>query len=156
MKLTVLLLATPVVWALQYCPPPGPVLPPPKIKISHPKGIWHAPEFRNLPFNEDSSYVIKASIGDTNVLSHSWIAPSQSLADPNADPANIKSRVASITKLFTVLAVLLSKDQIPWESSIRDYIPELQGKIWDEVTISALAGHTAGLGRFVCLPAQEK
>lgn len=47
-----------------------------------------------------------------------------------------------------MLALLLSSDKIGWEDSIKKYVPELKDDAWDDVTISSLAGHMSGLGRF--------
>lgn len=154
MKASGFFLLVPAVSALKYCPPPGAVLPAPIIQTS-PETLIDECEFQDLPFNKDSSYIIKANVGDTEVFTYSWISPTQHLPDKEADPANIKSRVASVTKLFTVLAVLLSHDRIKWDASIRQYVTELRGDIWEDVKISALAGHTAGLGKFVCSVAQS-
>jgi hypothetical protein len=105
--------------------------------------------FEDLPFNKDTSYIIKAELGGTELFTHSWIAPQQYIPDKAVNPENLQTRIASVTKLFTVLAVLLSEDKLSWEAGIREYVPELQGDVWDDVTIGALAGHTAGLGKFV-------
>jgi CubicO group peptidase (beta-lactamase class C family) len=60
-------------------------------------------------------------------------------------------RIASVTKVFTVLAVLLSRPSIGWEDSIVKFVPELDEEVYAEVTIKSLAEQTSGLGRFVRL-----
>jgi CubicO group peptidase (beta-lactamase class C family) len=109
------------------------------------------PEFISFPnyfdFDEDSSYFIRAKVGSSRIYRHSHIAEPYAVAEQ--DPDNIKFCIASITKLFTVLAVILSKDKISWEGCIKEYVPELQGEVWNDVTIGALAAHTSGLGKFV-------
>lgn len=60
-------------------------------------------------------------------------------------------RIASVTKVFTVLAVLLSRPSIGWEDSIVKFVPGLDEEVYAEVTIKSLAEQTSGLGRFVRL-----
>lgn len=60
-------------------------------------------------------------------------------------------RIASITKTFTVLALLLDKS-IFLDDSIIEYIPELSSSSessiqWNQITLRALASHLAGIPR---------
>jgi CubicO group peptidase (beta-lactamase class C family) len=103
-------------------------------------------KFTSLSYNRDTSYAIKAQIGDTEIFSYDYTAPPYEADRPSV--YETKFRIASVSKLYTVLAVVLSADQIGWEDSIKQYVPELQGDVWDDVKISALAGQTSGLGRF--------
>jgi hypothetical protein len=129
-----------------FCPPPGPILPPPVLRTGPSTSLIANSVFESLPYNSDSSYTIKAAIGSTDIFHYSYTAPAYAESRSVYDT---QSRIASVSKLFTVLAVILSVDKIGWENSIKDYIPELKGDVWDDVTISALAAQTSGLGKFV-------
>lgn len=137
--------------ALAFCPPPGPILAPPTLQNGPSQPLIPASSFESLVYNADTSYAIKAKIGGTEIFNYDYTAP------PYADASRVelyetKVRIASVTKLFTVLSVILSADKIGWEDSINKYVTELQGDVWNEVTISALASQTSGLGRFVRTP----
>jgi CubicO group peptidase (beta-lactamase class C family) len=96
----------------------------------------------------DTSFAIKATIGNVEVFSHNYTAEPY-IVERSVLPYDTQTRIGSVTKLFTVLAVILSQDKIAWEHSIRRYVPGLQGEVWDDVTVGSLCGHTSGLGRFV-------
>ena len=128
-------------------PAPGYNLAPPKVtrespKFSIPQSVLDAP-----PFPLDSTtFAIKASIGETEIFSHEQVAPGHEI---NQSLFCTKMRIASVTKLFTALSILLSDDQIGWEDPITKHVHGLDEEVYGEVTISALASHTSGLGRFV-------
>lgn len=71
-------------------------------------------------------------------------------------------RIGSVSKLFTVFALLLQKGTILFDDPVTRYIPELADiaetqasgmfdpvsqVAWKDVTIGALASHLAGIGR---------
>ncbi|KAH7112553.1 beta-lactamase/transpeptidase-like protein [Dendryphion nanum] len=135
--------------ALAYCPPPGALLPPPIIgsASSPPASTPAIPESVFAPLRRnDTNFAVRASIGNTTIFSYDFLSPLYNVN--NTGLSDTQFRIASVGKLYTVLAVLLSKNKIGWEDPIRKYVPELRGKVWDDVTISALAGQTSGLGRF--------
>jgi CubicO group peptidase (beta-lactamase class C family) len=55
-------------------------------------------------------------------------------------------RIASVTKIFTVLAVLL-EDTIKMEDLISKFVPELNDPKWAEVTIGMLTSQLSGAPR---------
>ena len=68
-------------------------------------------------------------------------------------------RIGSITKLFTVYALLTELGDTYWNQPVTNFIPELKGQSqksfsdpinyldWDDVTLGALASHLAGVAR---------
>ena len=67
-------------------------------------------------------------------------------------------RIGSVSKVFTVLALLLQDGKIGLDDRVTRFIPELgrgyedsedslETVRWDDVTIGALASHLAGIGR---------
>jgi len=65
-------------------------------------------------------------------------------------------RVASISKLFTVFALLIEKGDANLNDPVTKYVPELRnvpntGTVnavqWNDVTLGALASHMSGIGR---------
>ncbi len=75
--------------------------------------------------------------------------------------SNTIYRIGSISKVYTVLAVLRLRDKINWDDPVTKYVPELNqiadnhgGPVnhlttvqWKHITIGALAGQLSGLGR---------
>ena len=55
-------------------------------------------------------------------------------------------RVASVTKLFTVLAVLL-EEEISFDDPISKFIPELRVGKWEGVSVGLLASQISGAPR---------
>lgn len=129
-----------------HCPPPGPSLPPP----TNVQFLPSIPNFESTlashPWFNETTIAIKASIGGKPVFGYARRAGNEAGRDLN----DTKIRIASVTKLFTVFAVLRSRKQIGWEDSITNFVPGLDEAVYADVTISALAGQTSGLGRFVC------
>lgn len=139
--------------ATAYTRPPGPPYPPHILNKENLKLLDLTDLtaiFDDFIFDKynDTSGVITAWLHDTQVIDYmktSPLYPKFAAYDKNA-----RFRVASITKLFTVLAVILSKDKLPMEASIQEFIPDLNEN-YKEVTIGALASHTSGLGYFVSI-----
>ena len=129
-----------------YCPPPGPLLPPPITSSDSTKFDLATTAFENLSWDSDTSYAVKASIGEKTVFEHEHSAPGRNVSQSLFDTA---IRIGSVTKTFTMLAVLLSADKIKLSDSITKFIPELNKEAYQDVTIAALASHTSGLGRYV-------
>ncbi|KAL5377151.1 hypothetical protein DPSP01_009963 [Paraphaeosphaeria sporulosa] len=128
----------------KYCLPPGYSLPPPIAvqPLLLTAELEHA--LKSRTWYSKTTIAIKASLGGKLIFHHAHRASHE-------DAANLydtKIRIASVTKVFTVLAVLLSRAEIRWEDSITKYIPGLDEAAYADVTIGALAGHTSGLGRF--------
>ncbi|UPX13311.1 uncharacterized protein EKO05_0003827 [Ascochyta rabiei] len=132
--------------AQAYCPPPGPLLPPPTIFSNSSKFSISDSVFENLPWASDTSYAIKASIGHTTVFEHEYSAPGREVGQSLLET---QLRVGSVTKTFTMLAILLSADQIKLSDPITKFIPELDEVAYGDVTIAALASHTSGMGRYI-------
>lgn len=128
-----------------YCLPPGFSLPPPIAVQPLPPTTEFETSLKSYPWYNKTTIAIKASVGGQLVFQHAHHAndeESEILYDT-------KIRIASVTKLFTVLAILLSREEIGWEQSITKYVPGLDEAAYADVTIGALAGQTSGLGRFV-------
>lgn len=75
-------------------------------------------------------------------------------------------RIGSVSKLFTVYALLLNNGTHYWNRPVTDFIPELKHAAqhapqnstvidwvqWDQVTVGALASQLSGIGRDCLLP----
>ncbi|KAJ8110380.1 hypothetical protein OPT61_g6767 [Boeremia exigua] len=129
-----------------YCHPPGPIVPRPNVISTSPKFELSDSTFKNLPWTSDTSYAVKASIGNVTILEHEYSAPGREVGQSLLDTI---IRIASVTKTFTMLAVLLSADKIKLQDSITEFIPELKKDVYGDITIAALASHTSGLGRYI-------
>ncbi|XPT02920.1 hypothetical protein M3J09_012024 [Ascochyta lentis] len=115
--------------AQAYCPPPGPLLPPPSVFSNSSQFSVSESAFENLPWASDTSFAVKASIGHVTIFGHEYSAPGREVGQSLLET---KLRIGSVTKTFTMLAILLSADQIK-----------------GDVTIAALASHTSGIGRYI-------
>lgn len=129
-----------------YCPPPGPLLPPPKVLSNSTKFVIPGNTLADVPWTSDTSFAIKASIGEVTVFEYEHSAPGREVGQSLFDTG---LRVGSVTKTFVMLAVLLSADKINLSDSITKFIPELDRQAYKDVTIAALASHTSGLGRWI-------
>jgi CubicO group peptidase (beta-lactamase class C family) len=140
-----------------YCPPPGASLPPPTIPAIQNLGFDVFPDassflsqVQNEAWYPTTTFAIQASIGGETVFKH---ASYRTVSNHTGDVTGLfekQTRIGSITKAFTVLAVLLSKDKIRWDDSITKHVPSLNEDAYRDVTIAAIAGQTSGLGRYVC------
>ncbi|KAF2868597.1 beta-lactamase/transpeptidase-like protein [Massariosphaeria phaeospora] len=130
---------------MAYCPPPGAILPPPIETSDATTFSIPASTFANFTSKADTSFAIKASIGGTQVFQHEYSAPDYEVAQSLHET---KMRLGSGSKLFTVLALELSRDKINWDDPITNYLPKLDAAAYGQVTVAALANHMSGLGRF--------
>ncbi|KAF2006630.1 beta-lactamase/transpeptidase-like protein [Amniculicola lignicola CBS 123094] len=140
--------ATLVVRAFAFCSPPGPNLPPPTISATTPlilNATFILPA--DTSWANSTTFVVRASVGSTSIFHYEQIHEAQN-ATHSSPISDTKFRVASVTKLFTLLAILISPNKVEWNYPIGEYVPELRGGAWDAVTVGALAGHTSGLGKY--------
>lgn len=139
----------------RYCPIPGFSLPPPTITNDVDSSTFISNDLlKAYPWFNTTTIAVKASVGDVQIIEYQSRPASNSSTPTTSLPSlfDTKFRVGSVTKVFTVLAVLLSKDKIGWEDSITQYVPGLDPTAYADVKISALAGQTSGLGRQVYYP----
>lgn len=129
-----------------YCPPPGPLLPPPTVSAISSKFSIPETGFANLSVAPDTSYAIKASIGGVTIFEHEHSAPGREVGQSLLET---QLRIGSVTKTFTMLAILLSGNKIRLSDSITKFIQGLDQVAYGDVTIAALASHTSGLGRYI-------
>ncbi|KAL6708856.1 hypothetical protein ACN47E_002263 [Coniothyrium glycines] len=127
------------------CPPPGPLLSPPSLEPKTSNFTIPETVLNSFTFRQNTSFAIKASIGDTIVFEHEHSAPGREVAQSLYDT---QIRIASATKLITALAIVLSEDTISLEDPITKWVPGLSTEFYGEVNIASLADHTSGLGRF--------
>lgn len=144
----------------KFCPPPGPSLPgPTQAAIENfkfdvfPDGTEFLPMVKNEAWYTKTTFAIQASIDGATVFKHASYRMGDGIEVPSGDWSSLlekQTRIGSVTKAFTVMAMLLSKDLIGWDDPITKFGPKLD-KAYENVTIGALAGQTSGLGRYVRL-----
>ncbi|KAF2180351.1 beta-lactamase/transpeptidase-like protein [Zopfia rhizophila CBS 207.26] len=137
MRLHKLLLVGILPSAFAYCPPPGPLLPPPDF---HANSVLN-PDQTDAIKQLNASFSIRGSIGGEPAFEFDYTAASHNVTITG----NTMYRIASVTKVFTVLAVLLQKEKMRMDDPIGKFVPELKGGMWDDVTVGALCSQTAGL-----------
>jgi CubicO group peptidase (beta-lactamase class C family) len=143
----------------KFCPPPGPSLPAPtqatidNLRFDYfPDGSAFLPLVQNEPWYSSTTFSVQASIDGATVFKHASYRTGAGITVPSGDVSGLlekQTRLGSVSKAFTVLALLLSKDLIHWDDPITKYGPKLD-KVYENVTVGALAGQTSGLGRYVC------
>ncbi|KAK2779996.1 putative beta-lactamase-like 1 [Onygenales sp. PD_12] len=136
-----------------YCPPTGPVLPPPTIpanfaaseltdtltgliKNSQAYG-WNA---------SANSFSVSLTSADSTFFSYHHTAPLKNDSGVVEVAGDTIYRIASATKVFTVLAVLL-EERIYLDDPIGKYVKELNGSEWEEVTVRLLTNQLAAVPR---------
>lgn len=129
----------------RYCLPPGNSLPPPSVVQPLPSVVDFENTLASYQWYDKTLIAIKASVGKNIVLQHAH----DSSRENDESLYETKIRIASVTKVFTVLALLLLSAQIKWDDEITKYIPGLDEEAYAGISIGALAGQTSGLGRFI-------
>ncbi|PWW78757.1 beta-lactamase/transpeptidase-like protein [Tuber magnatum] len=119
------------------------LLPPPDIK---PPTSTEAPWPANI-----TSYAVQVTTAEKTVFSAyhtAEILGEYRDGEPSDVTGDTYFRIASNTKVFTVLAVLLTEG-MSLDDGVLKYIPELAdgegGVEWGDVTLGALGGHLAGI-----------
>ncbi|KAI9883364.1 MAG: hypothetical protein M1823_004876 [Watsoniomyces obsoletus] len=174
-----ILACVPLALGARFCPPLGAVLPHPRNLSTNSvvreaaanlsSALDDATQGRNpdVPYqaNVTSSSVSVRSIYDSDfILRHHHTAPvrNDSLGGTTNVTSDTLYRIGSITKVFTVLALLLQEGKVSYDDPVTKYIPELAALAskkdsegtrdvdrvrWNDVTLRALAAHLSGIGR---------
>lgn len=152
--------------AAKPCPPLGPILPPAEGPLSLNAGIQHAAKNLTLAFNQlmasgntTSVAVQMTSLSDVSPLFEFFhTAPTVNRTGADSVTPQTQFRLGSVTKLFTVLAMLLHDKYFDWRTTISHYVPELlDHKVsrtndgfpvrWEHVTLDSLASQLGGIPR---------
>ncbi|KAM5370630.1 hypothetical protein ACJZ2D_008456 [Fusarium nematophilum] len=147
-----------------HCPPLGPVLPAPVHPSTNPSveaaiaSIQEKLDNITASFNGSGLVIgVKSSHEDDYLLEFAHTPPDRDPAGVQEVDSDSVFRLASLSKLFPVLA-LLKLNKVNMDDPITKYLPELralkkqaraQNAIWvvdwDDITIGALASHLAGI-----------
>ncbi|RPB00822.1 beta-lactamase/transpeptidase-like protein [Choiromyces venosus 120613-1] len=139
--------------ATAKCYPPGATFPIPDYSLVPPPNI-KLPASADAPWpTNTTSYAVEVTAAEKTIFSayHTADILGEYL---DGEPSNVTGdtyfRIASNTKVFTVLAVMLTEG-MSLDDSILKYIPELMdgegGVEWEDVTLGALGGHFGGIVR---------
>lgn len=143
------------------CPPMGAVLPPPQAP-SQSKPVQNAvtklqDELQkrfSAAFNTSAVSIAVKSIHEDDFLFNYHFTPPKPGSGIQTVDEHTVYRMASGTKLFTVLAALMSED-LDMRDSILEYLPELKNTAgddpitstpWEDISVESLAAHLSGLG----------
>ncbi|KAF2655858.1 beta-lactamase/transpeptidase-like protein [Lophiostoma macrostomum CBS 122681] len=172
-------LIIPPTTALPNCPLAGPESPPPQNLSSHPTWqralsnlttILHYLDLRNTLLGQaNTSYslqIFSTNPGSPILWERHGTSPNLLPDTPGVKAVGPDTvyRIGSVSKVFAVLAFLVSVSDIYWTWPITSFIPELavyaghsssttpdfdavRSTSWDEITIGALASQVSGLGR---------
>ena len=164
--------------AINYCPPLGAVYPIPRninsnsltqrTVASLTAALDQAVRENRTTYGEFSSASSSFSISvnsaneDEPIFQYQHTASQLDNSSTKAVTADTVFRIGSISKVFTVYALLLRNGTVLFDDPVTKYIPELAdiakaqangafdpvGEAqWKDVTIGALASHLAGIGR---------
>ncbi|KAK8089738.1 beta-lactamase 2 [Apiospora hydei] len=152
--------------SLGPCPPLGPVLPAPVRPSADPDVQAAAKSFEGslnaltAGYNASAvSVAVKSIHEDQPFFSFHYTPPHFNTSGTHKVDADTVYRIASISKLFTVLGLLLL-DGVRMDDPVTKYLPQLRdlkrqpgdevNEIttldWDEITLGSLASHQSGLG----------
>lgn len=138
-----------------YCPPTGPVLPPPV--LSKPASFDVGPLTDALtqlvndpdaPFDTSiNSFSLTVTTLEDDIFQFHHTAEKKSDAGVSVVDGDTIYRIASVTKLFTTLSLLLQEgldiDDFVWQ-----HVPELAGlNQFEDITLRMLASHLSGVIR---------
>lgn len=151
--------------AVSNCPPLGAVLPPPKSPSANPNVqalVSQADYFQGvIAQNFGNATGVSVAIGsiyeDEPLLGVSYTPLVYNTTGTHTVGGDTVFRIGSVSKVFTVMGLLLLGDKISMADPITKYVPELTrlkgetGKNavtavdWDRVTLDALASQFAGV-----------
>ncbi|KAK7924850.1 beta-lactamase 2 [Apiospora marii] len=152
--------------SLGPCPPLGPVLPAPIRPSADPdvqaavKSFESSLNALTANFNASAvSVAVKSIHEDQPFLSFHYTPPHFNTSGTHEVDGDTVYRIASISKLYTVLGVMLL-DGVRMDDPITKYLPQLrdlkrQGgepaneittPDWDEITLGSIASHQSGIG----------
>ncbi|KAF5512936.1 Beta-lactamase-like protein [Colletotrichum aenigma] len=139
----------PLAAAASYtCPPLGPVLPAARNPSAHPAVQRAVATFLASLEEEAAGFAtsavsigIKSALEDEPLLDFHHTPPRRDARGAQAVGKDTVYRLASVSKVFTVLAALQRDDVVRWD----DRVTKLEVE-WDEVTVEAVAVHVSGIG----------
>jgi hypothetical protein len=139
---------------LTRCPPVGPVLPTPSniesldlsnlktildgLSSGHSASKWNA---------STTSISIEITSVNSSFFTYHYTAPIRNESGVSVVDSNTIFCVASVTKVFTVLAVLLEDAKMKMEDLISKFVPELNDPKWAEITVGMLTSQISGAPR---------
>ena len=140
--------------ATAKCYPPGATFPIPDHALIRPPDIKLPTSAEDAPWQTNiTSYAVQVTTAEKTIFSAYHTADILGEywdGEPSDVTGDTYFRIASNTKVFTVLTVMLTEG-ISLNDGILKYIPELAdgegGVEWGDVTLGALGGHLAGIVR---------
>ncbi|KAK8872864.1 Beta-lactamase 2 [Apiospora arundinis] len=152
--------------SLGPCPPLGPVLPAPVKPSADPDVQAAVKSFESsltaltAGYNASAvSVAVKSIHEDHPFFNFQYTPPHLNTSGTHKVDADTVYRIASISKLYTVLGVLLL-DGVRMDDPVTKYLPQLRNlkrepgepvneittPDWDEITLGSLASHQSGIG----------
>lgn len=150
--------------AAGLCAPLGAIFPPAHVALSTNEDVQKAAANLTSAFtsllksdNLTSLAVQVTSLADSEPLFEFYrTAAAVNRTGAQHVTSQTQFRIASVTKVFTVLAMLQHEENFDWKAPISKYVPELLSNNasnevktvrWDEVTLDALASQLGGIPR---------
>ena len=139
--------------ASSYCPPTGPVLPPPKVSSDGNLTNSLAESLKDLMQSGNSwnastnSFSVKVTSKEETLASFHHTADNLNKTGVSKVTSSSIYRVASVTKVFTVLALLL-QENLNLDDPASKYVPELAKiEYYKGITLRMLASQLGGVPR---------
>lgn len=178
LRLAVLAFASIVPAAAQFCAPLGPVFPAPTNLAQHPLMRAAAANLTAeldaftagspgsginavyTPNNTHSSVGVRSIYDAAPLFEHHHMPAAgggnSSLNSTTQLTGDSVYRIGSVSKVYTVLLLLLQEGKVSLDDPVTKYVPELAARAtresienvdWKRITLGALASHLAGIGR---------
>lgn len=152
MKLSLVVVPALPLLVASLCPPTGPVFPKPRLPED-----FGAPDLRQAIENvldgsyptwnvSTTSFSVELTSSSATLFEYHHTAEIRSDKGVEKVDTDTVYRVASVTKIFNVLALLLNAPLL-LDTAIGGYVPELDAGEYGEMTLRDLASNMAGLRR---------
>ncbi|KAL2847845.1 beta-lactamase/transpeptidase-like protein [Aspergillus pseudoustus] len=153
LSLLILIGAGVVASGTAICPPMGPVLPPPHIprdydwsNLTRTLDQFVQKSVKDGWNNTLNSFSVMATSAEETFFSYHHSAPLKNDSGVQRLDGDTVYAIASITKVFTVLAVWL-EDRMSLDDPIGRYVHELNNSEWEDVTLRLLTSQIAAIPR---------
>jgi CubicO group peptidase (beta-lactamase class C family) len=142
--------------SLAYCPPTGPVLPIPNVAApdnltsSLCQSLEELSQVSAHNFNlSATSFSVQITTSDTTIFEFHHTAPARNCSSVNSVDGDTVYRIASVTKMMTVYALLLQQN-VNLDDPVTNYVPKLLDSglgRYQKITLRMLAGQISGAAR---------
>ena len=139
--------------AASICPPTGPVLPPPAIPSSLELNLTSILDTTSKDTSvewdaKSTSFSVTITSKNSTIFTYHHTAAQKNASGTDLVTGDTIYRIASVTKVLTVLAILL-EPRIRLDDPIGQYLPAFTQGQWQNVTVRMLCSQISGVQKNV-------